>query len=219
MEQAILNNFQKKVIIAISQESNLANFYLTGGTALTAYYFYHRISDDLDFFIFEEPDKIFLHSFTGKLKTIIGATSLRFERLYDRNQFFFKLNNEELKLEFSRYPFLQLEEPIIKDGIKIDSLRDIAANKLMAILDRFDPKDFVDLFFILGKFKIEDIRQDVEKKFGIKVDDIFLGGELAKVKRIEALPKIIKKITIEELKYFFTKKAKELETNIFETGL
>lgn len=216
MGQTILTDEQKKIIAAVSQEPNLADVYLSGGTALAAYHLNHRISDDLDFFSFEELEKIFLHGFTEKLKSIIGADSVRFERLYDRNQFFYKFNSEELKVEFSKYPFYQLENPMIKDGIKIDGLRDIAANKLMALLDRFDPKDFVDLYFIFKKIKLADVRADAEKKFGIKIDDIFLGGEFAKVKRIEALPKMIKKITVEELKIFFAETAKELKPNIFE---
>lgn len=217
MGQTILTDIQKKVIATVGQEPNLADFYLTGGTALAEYYFQHRFSDDLDFFNFQDPEKIFLHGFADQLKTIIGARNVRYERLYDRNQFFFHLaDGAELKVEFTKYPFLQLEEPILKDGIRIDSLRDIAANKLMALLDRFDPKDFVDLFFILKEFQLDNIRKDVEKKFSIQVDDIFLGSEFAKVKRVEALPKMTKEIMTEELKAFFTQQAKTLGPKILE---
>ena len=55
---------------------------------------------------------------------------------------------------------------------------------------------------------------DEAKKFGISVGDVFLGGELAKVRRIEALPKMIKPLTIEELKEFFEKQAKELKNKV-----
>ena len=215
MEQTILNEEQKKIIASVAQEPNLSDFYLSGGTALAAYYFHHRISDDLDFFIANDIDKIFLHAFAENLKKILGAKIVRFERLYDRNIFFFS-NASELKVEFTKYPFIQLAKPIIRDGIKIDSLRDVAANKLMAMLDRFEPKDFVDLFFLLKKFKLKDIRRDVEKKFGVNVGDVFLGGELAKVRRVEVLPKMLKKITVEELKIFFAKQAKELGSKFLE---
>ena len=194
----------------------MADFYLSGGTALAACYFQHRISDDLDFFVFNEPDKIFLHGFAEKLKTIVSADSMRFERLYDRNQFFFIVRNEESKVEFTKYPFEQLEKQIVCKNIKVDSLRDIAANKLMALLDRFDPKDFIDLYFVLQNFNLQETRKDVERKFGIKVDNIFLGGELAKVKNIEALPKMLKPLSIKELKKIFSKLAEELAPQIFE---
>ncbi|MEK7123769.1 MAG: hypothetical protein AAB851_02650, partial [Patescibacteria group bacterium] len=72
------------------------------------------------------------------------------------------------------------------------------------------------LFFLLKKFKLKDIRRDVEKKFGVNVGDVFLGGELAKVRRVEVLPKMLKKITVEELKIFFAKQAKELGSKFLE---
>ena len=160
---------------------------------------------------------MFLHGFTERLKTAIGAVAVRYERLYDRNMFFFQMReDEELKIEFTKYPFQQLEEPAVKDGVKVDSLRDCAANKLMALLDRFDPKDFVDLYFLLQKAPLGDIRRDAEQKFDMKIGDLFLGSEFAKVKRIEALPKMLKPLTIEELKRFFSQQAKALAPAILE---
>jgi len=109
-----------------------------------------------------------------------------------------------------------LENVKLVGGARVDSFRDVAANKLMALIDRFDPKDFVDMFFILKKARLADIRKDVELKFGMKIDDIFLGGELAKAKRIEALPQMICPVTKEELKTFFGELAKELSLDIFK---
>lgn len=216
MEQEILTNLQEKVIDVIAKEPNLKDFYLSGGTALAACYLSHRFSDDLDFFIFEDPDRAFLHGFAERLKESIKADEIRYEKIYDRSQFYFKIGEEELKIEFTKYPFRQLEKTIEWKNIKTDSLRDIAANKLMTLLDRFDPKDFVDIYFLLQKFSLDEMKEDAQNKFGIKIEDIFLGGELAKVKRIEALPRMIKKITIDELKDFFEKTAKELGGRILK---
>ncbi len=216
MEQEILTETQKKVISAVGEEPNLRGFYLSGGTALAACYLKHRFSDDLDFFIFEDPDRIFLHSFAEKLKGIIGADKFDYEKSYDRSQFYFKTGKEKLKLEFTKYPFKQLDKTIEWSGIKTDSLKDVAANKLMAMLDRFDPKDFVDLYFLLQEFKLSEIKKNVQVKFGSKIDDLFLGSELAKVKRVEVLPRMIKKIEISELKGFFEKEAKKLENKVLE---
>lgn len=216
MGQEILTSAQKRVIEAVGSENTLAGFYLSGGTALAAYYFQHRFSDDLDFFTFDDPDKIFLHAFAGKLKTVIKAENFVYKPLYDRNIFTFSFNDEKLKVEFTKYPFVQLENPSIKDGIKVDSLRDASANKLMAMIDRFDPKDFADLFFIFKESGMEEVRNDAEKKFGARIEDITLGSELMKAVRIAALPKMVKEVSLSEIKTFFTQKAKELGFNIFE---
>jgi len=214
MEQTILTPAQKTVLALVAKEQNLAHFYLTGGTALTAYYLQHRISDDLDFFALEKPDHLFLQAFAQRIKEGLKAQDVRYERLYDRNQFFFYFPNGELKVEFTQYPFPQLTPPTKKDGILVDSMRDVTANKLVTLLDRFDPKDFVDLYFLLQITDLQPIQKDAETKFGMKIDNVFLGGELAKVRRIETLPRMTKPLTIEELKTFFTNKVKELAPNV-----
>lgn len=216
MGKADLTEAQQKVLSMVAAEPNLKNFYLTGGTALAGYYIHHRVSDDLDLFSFDEPDGMFLHVFADRIKETLRTGKVRFERLFDRNQFFFEIGAQELKVEFTKYPFRQLEEPAMFDGMRVDSLRDIAANKLMAMLDRFDPKDFVDLHFLLQKFRLEDIRADAETKFKTTVDNVFLGGELVKARRIAALPKMLKPVTVEELKNFFAERATELASGIFK---
>lgn len=218
MGQEILNKEQKMAIKCISQESLLSHFYLTGGTALANYYLFHRLSEDLDFFTSQNIEMIFLHHFAERLKETLKAAQVRFEKLYDRNQFFFSFadSNKELKVEFTKYPFKQIESFSQKDGINVDSLRDIAANKLFTILDRFEPKDFIDLFFIFQIFDFEQVRRDAESKFETKIDDVFLGGELMKVKRIVALPKMIKDLSLLKLNNFFENMVQKLAPKILE---
>ena len=52
MKQEVLTVTQKKAIAFVAKEVKLSRFYLTGGTALSAYYLRHRISEDLDFSLF-----------------------------------------------------------------------------------------------------------------------------------------------------------------------
>lgn len=219
MEQKTLNKQQKKAIKLIAQTKELGDFYLSGGTALAGYHLCHRLSDDLDFFNFKDFDPIFIHAFAEKIKKELPAKSVKFSHIYDRYQFFYKTGKKELKIEFTKYPFRQLEKPNFADGIKIDSLRDIAANKLAAILDRFDPKDFVDIYFILKtkSFSLKKIKTDVEKKFLMEIEPLFLGSELSKVSRIKVLPKMIKPLSIKELKNFISEEIKKLKDDIIKS--
>lgn len=216
MEQEILTPLQKRVLELVKLEPNLSDFYLSGGTALAAYYLHHRFSDDLDFFTAKKVDGRFLEDFIRRLKEALNAQEVRFERLYDRHQYFFIFPDQELKVEFTEYPFVQFETPTEYDGIRVDSLRDVATNKLMAFLDRFDPKDFADLYFLLQNASLEALREDVETKFGIKIGAIFLGGELARVKRIAALPRMIKPLSVDELKSFFSELASSIKGEVLE---
>ena len=216
-KEDILTASQKQVIKLIADESRLASFYLSGGTALSAFYLQHRLSDDLDFFSTEPIDVQFILAFVETLKENLNSPKVRFERLYDRNIFFLELvNDKELKIEFTRYQFKRLGRIAKRAGISVDSLRDLAANKLMAMIDRFDPKDFVDLYFLLKRFSLNEIRMDAEKKFNIKIGGMLLGSELAKVRRIVALPIMLMPATIDELKIFFAKKAREVGVSVIK---
>ena len=217
MEQTILTEQQREVIALMATEPQMNHFYLSGGTALAEYHLKHRLSDDLDFFTEKEIDMTFLHSFSKRVQEKINAPEVRFQRLYDRNIFLFEgSGGGELKVEWTRYPFPRLEKLLSKDGILVDDLRDITANKLMAMLDRFDPKDFVDLYFLLQNRSLEKVREDAEKKFSVKIELLFLGSELSKVSRIKALPKIYLPVTISQLKVFFESLAESLSPSILE---
>ena len=192
MEQAILTHTQKTALSLVGDDPALRRFYLSGGTALSAFFLQHRVSDDLDFFTPNSVPLADVSKTVQKIKQAIGAQEVRSDRLHDRHLFFFELPDGELKLEFSQYPFDTLEPLVLNADhhVYLDSLRDIAANKLMALLDRFDPKDFVDLYFLLQSRTLQAMQADAEVKFGVKIGDLFLGSELAKVRRVEALPKM-----------------------------
>ncbi len=216
-KKEILTTTQKKVIDLVAADPGLQKMYLSGGTALAAFYLEHRLSDDLDFFSFEPIEPLLARTFMQKVKRELGAKDLRYERLYDRNLFFLQFGDgQELKMEFTHYPFKQIGKSDKHLGVRVDSLRDIAANKLMALLDRFDPKDFVDLFFLLKNSTLAQIQRDAEKKFGITISDMFVGRELTKVRRIKALPKMLKPLSVTELKKFFVGLARQVGSQLLE---
>lgn len=216
MEQTLLTPAQQTVLRLVSQEPALSGYSLSGGTALSVFYLHHRISDDLDFFSQVAVDRMNLDAFIVRLKEAVRARTVEPQLIHDRRLFLFRLPVGELKVEFTLYPFPSLEDPTPHNGVRVDSLRDISAGKLMALLDRFEPKDFVDLYFLLQERPLEEIKHDAEKKFGITISPIQLGGELSKVGRVEALPKMLKPLTIEELKTFFSQQAQSLKPSLFD---
>ena len=220
MAQTILTMDQKMVLDLVGEHSGIAKtFYLSGGTALAEFYLHHRYSDDLDFFTANEDFPQFeTEKFAQAIKKAVGANDITYRRLHDRRIFFFAKNKEELKVEFTYYPFSQIAEAQDIDGLKVDSLEDIAANKLMALFDRIEPKDFVDLHFILKKtdISLEKILANVKKKFQFSFEPLTLGSEFAKVRVITKLPKMKEQISLEEVKKFFETLATGLQHKIFE---
>ena len=124
-------------------------FFLTGGTALSRYYTHHRYSDDLDFFVIQDP------GYAGHVNLILQRL-MEAERagllLLDHQtvnrgkaytQLFVKdakLSEIELKVEFvndvaAHYGQIA-HDPVLG---RIDSLRNILSNKLTALF-RSEPK-------------------------------------------------------------------------------
>lgn len=221
MAETILTLDQQKVLDMFRTDKKLSEiFYLTGGTALAEFYLKHRLSDDLDFFTQDDFPLALVENFVGKLCSEMGREA-RFQKLYDRRMFFLKSSapkgTGELKIEFTKYPFARLADFQVLDGLKIDSLLDIGSNKLMAMIDRFEPKDFADLYFLLnGNFKLDELVDGVNKKFGFKIEFLTLGSELMKAERISFLPKMVKELNVETLKSFFVNLASELRPRIVE---
>ncbi len=50
MEQETLTKKQKEILKIVASDEKLKDFYFSGGTALSAFYLHHRLSDNLYFF-------------------------------------------------------------------------------------------------------------------------------------------------------------------------
>lgn len=62
-----------------------------------------------------------------------------------------------MKVDIVNYPYKWLEKPIEDDGIKLSGLKDITAMKLAAITNRGSKKDFIDMYFLLQHFSLDDM--------------------------------------------------------------
>jgi len=177
-----LTSLQKRVLELLSESSLKDKFYWTGGTALSTLYLHHRHSEDLDFF----SDEAFSHnqvlSFVQELKSQLDLKKVEEKKIYDRWEFFVH-NEEELRIEFVHYEHKNLKSRQDWKGIMVDSLEDIATNKTMTLFERNDPKDLVDLYFLLTEkdFTVEDLLKKTEQKFGVKFDEGSFWAESCRV--------------------------------------
>jgi predicted nucleotidyltransferase component of viral defense system len=137
-------------------ESDLQPFVLVGGTAL-ALQLGHRISFDLD--LFGYPGSMDIPMISGLLNQYGEVEQL------NASKNIFSARVDDIKVDFVRYayplllPFLEIE------GIRMASLRDIAAMKLAAITGRGRKRDFTDLFFLLKKFSLEEMLNFHQQKY------------------------------------------------------
>lgn len=128
---------------------------LVGGTAL-ALQIGHRRSIDLDFFgnLSATPMEC-----RQELETL-GPVSLR--NTSGKIQQFMVCG---VRVDFVNYPYPWLDEPVIEEGLRLGSFRDIAAMKLSAITNRGTKKDFVDMAFLLERFSLTEMLGFYESKF------------------------------------------------------
>lgn len=214
MGQALTQHFtkiQKLFLDQVQQDPNLVKtFYLTGGTALAAYYLNHRLSEDIDLFSdtpFDEATVIaaMAHLVTGlgvrsKLSKILGR--LRYDLTFP--------NNKLLKVDFVFYDFSHIEPTNVFGTLVVDSMGDIAVNKLLSISQRTVSKDFVDLYFLLKKYTVWDLQHGVEHKFKLEIEPLYLSSLFAKSEKLTDLPVMKKKLTLDQLKTFFLAQARRL---------
>ena len=196
---------QKRILDRVSKNKYFGeNFYFTGGTALSYFYLSHRFSDDLDFF----TDKPFDREVVFNLISIWSKEdkftfSSRFIEVVYRFDLLFN-NKQHFKVDFSYYPYKQISKGKSYNLLAIDSLTDIATNKLLTINQRNDIKDFVDLYFLLKKnFNIWELIDNREAKFKHKVDILLLAEDLLKIEEFPTLPKMAKPLTLKTLKNYF----------------
>ena len=180
----------------LSQIPGIKKFYLAGGSAL-ALHFTHRYSFDLDFFTPENFDsKQIRHQLQD-----LGEFSLD---QIAQDTLLGKFNQVKISFFTYRYPLLFPTQDF--SGIKIASILDIACMKLDAISSRGTKRDFIDLYFICQKEKISKIVKLFEKKFQ-KADYNLAFIQKSLVYFVDAekdeMPKMIKKISWEEVKRFF----------------
>lgn len=218
MSQSILSQKQKDFLGLFSKNKFLpSSFYLSGGTALCEFYLPYRYSEDLDFFSEQEFELSTITAFAKSIKNDLGYKKIDINTSFNRNIFQLIFDNEVLKIEFTYFPFPQIEKPMVRNGVKIDSLLDIATNKLFTIYQKPRSRDFIDLYIIIRKhdYQISDLIKKAKLKFDWHVDLLKLGSQFLKAEELKDYPRLIKKMDHNKWQDFFRQEAKKLEQEIF----
>jgi len=215
----ILTKNQERVLAVIARDKSICkNFYLTGGTALAGFYLGHRYSEDLDFFSVKEVDPLGIDVFLKSHKMEFGFDSFDYQQSMNRNLYFLKYSKEDLKIEFTFFPFPQIEKPMMENGLPIDSLLDIAVNKTFTIYQRTVARDYIDLFMICKekKFNLNDLIAKARIKFDWYIDQLQLGAQFFKVRDVSDLPRMITNLEPELWRNFFITESEKLKALILE---
>ncbi|MDD4901420.1 MAG: nucleotidyl transferase AbiEii/AbiGii toxin family protein [Patescibacteria group bacterium] len=205
MHPEALNKKGKKIFTKLK---NFDAFYLAGGTAL-ALQIGHRISVDFDFFSGKPIKKELL----AEIKRIFAKTAVA---VSVNNTDELTVFIEGVKITFLHYPFPLTEKIMEYDGVKLLSVKEIAATKAYTIGRRGSFKDYVDLYFIISgqRAALNEILKIADKKYGgdfnarlfleqlIYLDDveeggiIFLKNQVGKIALVNFFSEEIKKLKL-----------------------
>jgi hypothetical protein len=131
-------------ILRLMKESRLP-FYLTGGTALSRFYFNHRYSDDLDFFVNADPEfPVHARDFIALLERSYPLVETMLKDSFAR--LFIAVEDFRLKVDLVNgvaYRVGKISFPV--ENIAVDTIENILTNKIGA-LSRYAAKDIADIW-------------------------------------------------------------------------
>jgi len=163
--------------------------WLTGGTCLAEYYFGHRVSLDVDLFTMDQDLFQAARATIQELqvlRTVGEVETVRVTPLFC--QFLLRCRDGEVvKIDLTKDIPVSLDEKVRYGNVWLDSLLDLASNKMGCLVHREDAKDYVDLYYLLPHLGL-DARQaldlGLQKEGGL--DPLILAAQM---QFIQAQPK------------------------------
>ena len=146
-----------ELLTTLQQIQGIRNTRLVGGTAL-ALHIGHRTSVDLDLFTVD-PEDDFL--------SVIAAIKNKGYQLDIQKQstnILLAMIND-IKVDIVNYPYPWLLPEVREANISLASVKDIAAMKLSAITNRGTKKDFIDLWYLLKIYSLEEMLEFYRQKY------------------------------------------------------
>lgn len=154
----LLTPIQRDCLALFAALPDQQHFYLTGGTALSEFFLGHRVSFDLDFFTAEES---LILPFSRHLESVGRQRGWEMDvvrRFASYVEFLLKKGEEELRLDLALDSPFRFESPLLSEyGVWVNDYEDLKAEKVLAYYGRAEPRDAVDLYFILQQDSLDDL--------------------------------------------------------------
>jgi len=186
-------------IIKIIKNANTP-FYLTGGTLLGRYYYGHRYSDDLDYFVNDDDDyQKYVRAIIKELKkqeSVLSFTvdneAILAEKDYTQLVVTKRIDEDTFDLRIDLINDVAARDGEIETDEKfgrIDNVLNILSNKLTAMY-RLEPKDIADVWIISKNVEFDwktIVLSAKEKEMGL---DVLKISEIIKTFPIDYIDKI-----------------------------
>lgn len=182
-------------------------------------YLHHRLSEDLDFFSETEFDIARMEIMMKALGKKFSARNIEYKNQFHRHLYFLEFEDKEiLKIEFTYFPFERIDKTENFLGLSIDSLLDIAVNKVHTIASQPRSRDFIDLYYILEKklWSLEKLTGYVRIKYDVSIDYAQLGKQFLLVTELKDYPKLLIPLKPKQWQKYFLNLAKSFEKKLLK---
>lgn len=207
-----LSAWQLQALDAVARSKLASEVVFGGGAALAARHLHHRRSEDLDFFLPREIEDGELHPLTRSL--VVKGIRIDEQQVGPRRTLLLLQKQKEIgRIDFAFYPYDPIARRERWRGLVVESLLDMTVNKVQALLTRFRPRDFVDLYFLLQEGPEQDLDRlldFVRAKFDAGADRLALAQSMLLVNNIDEFPAMLRPLKREDLVAFFEAQARAL---------
>ncbi|MEK7533305.1 MAG: nucleotidyl transferase AbiEii/AbiGii toxin family protein [Patescibacteria group bacterium] len=197
----------------------LKQFYLSGGTALSSWYLHHRESYDLDFFSDQSFDGEKIAQWIRQHEKQLHHQAFVVNDDFGFYTFLFRYpDNSRFKVDFAHYTAQRITKGMNWKGLEIDSMYEIAVNKIHTIRTHPRERDYVDLYCILKKtnWSIDKLLIDADRKFDATTDILQVAKHFLKAAEITNYPKMLIPFDEHDMYDFYEKLAKKLKSKILK---
>jgi hypothetical protein len=163
--RGLLTPLQRTILSLFAGLPDQSEFYLTGGTALAEYYLGHRLSFDLDLF-------------TGQTQLVTPMAYELERRCAERGleitvtrrfttyvEYLINREGATVKVDPALDSPFRFESPVQSEfGVFINDSVDLQVYKLLAYYGRAEPRDAVDLYFVMQQITWHELAERAAKK-------------------------------------------------------
>jgi Nucleotidyl transferase AbiEii toxin, Type IV TA system len=189
---------------------------LGGANALAEFYIGHRLSVDLDFFAMEAGRiEAVSRELTDRLPAagiVASVHAVRTGADFHRLSLQPPQGGDELVVDLGRWMPPQTNPPVWVDGIRVEAFSELAVGKFLALIDRGEPKDVLDLWAICrhGDVSLQALIDLVfVKDPGLEEAPFAIANRLSQIGRRlpQPLPPALELVDPEEIQRWFANEA------------
>lgn len=197
----------------------LTNFYLSGGTALSSWYLHHRESYDLDFFSNRPFEGKKIAQWIRQHNNELEYQSVAVDDDFGFYTFMFRYSdNSRFKVDFAHYTTQRITKGMDWKGLEIDSMYEIAVNKIHTIRTHPRERDYVDLYCILKEtnWNIDTLLTDADRKFYVTTDILQVAKHFLQAVEITDYPRMLVPFNKRDMYKYYENLARKMKSKILK---